>query len=91
MSLPDAMKLLAQQAAFAGATAENVPSPCVSVCRMDGRSGLCEGCLRTLDEIRLWSRASDSEKRAVWAAIAARSAERATTSAAHPDATATLP
>lgn len=36
---------------------------------MDARTGYCEGCLRTLDEIRLWSRASDADKRVVWAAI----------------------
>jgi predicted Fe-S protein YdhL (DUF1289 family) len=36
---------------------------------MDAHSGYCEGCLRTLDEIRLWSVASDADKRAVWAAI----------------------
>ncbi len=27
-----------------------VPSPCISVCRIDPASGLREGCLRTLDE-----------------------------------------
>jgi len=32
----------------------------------------CEGCFRTLDEIRAWSRASDSERRAIWAALLAR-------------------
>lgn len=36
---------------------------------MDAHNGYCEGCLRTLDEIRLWSSASDADKRAVWAAI----------------------
>ena len=29
----------------------SVPSPCINVCKMNERSGLCEGCLRTLDEI----------------------------------------
>ena len=38
------------------AVTEPVPSPCISVCRMDAASGLCEGCLRTLDEIAAWSR-----------------------------------
>ena len=28
-------------------------SPCVNVCEM-GDDGLCEGCLRTLDEIAAW-------------------------------------
>lgn len=49
-----------------------VPSPCVSVCRMDARSGLCEGCFRTLDEIAEWSGASDDEKRAIWGKLLKR-------------------
>lgn len=43
-----------------------VPSPCISVCRMDAASGWCEGCLRTLDEIAAWSVLDDDQKRAVW-------------------------
>jgi predicted Fe-S protein YdhL (DUF1289 family) len=39
---------------------------------MDSRSGLCEGCLRTLDEIAAWSTLEDDDKRAVWALIAQR-------------------
>ena len=46
-----------------------VPSPCTSVCRMDERTGWCEGCGRTLDEIAAWSTMSDDEKRAVWTAL----------------------
>jgi uncharacterized protein len=42
-----------------------VPSPCINVCRMDSASGLCEGCLRTLDEIAAWGAMSDDDKRAV--------------------------
>ncbi len=53
-----------------------VPSPCIDVCRMDATSGLCEGCLRTIDEIAAWSRLSDGDKRAVWAALEARRAVR---------------
>jgi predicted Fe-S protein YdhL (DUF1289 family) len=43
-----------------------VPSPCTSVCRMDARTGLCEGCLRTIDEIIAWSTMVDDRKREVW-------------------------
>jgi predicted Fe-S protein YdhL (DUF1289 family) len=32
---------------------------------MDDRTGLCEGCARTLDEIAAWSAMSDAEKQAV--------------------------
>ena len=54
----------------------DVPSPCNSVCRMNPDSGLCEGCLRTLDEIAAWSVMSDGEKRAVLAQLTARRTPR---------------
>jgi uncharacterized protein len=49
-----------------------VPSPCISVCRMDAAAGWCEGCLRTLDEIAAWSQASEVEKRGVWQQLVKR-------------------
>jgi predicted Fe-S protein YdhL (DUF1289 family) len=52
----------------------SIQSPCISVCRMDARAGLCEGCLRTIDEIAHWSAMDDAQKRAVLAAIAQRRA-----------------
>jgi len=48
------------------------PSPCINVCRMDEATGWCAGCLRTLDEIALWSRLSDADKLAVWDDLAQR-------------------
>jgi hypothetical protein len=39
---------------------------------MDEASGLCTGCLRTLDEIALWSVLDEEDKRAVWASLAQR-------------------
>ena len=48
------------------------PSPCTNVCRIDERSGWCEGCLRTLDEIAAWSTLDDDQQRAVWEALAQR-------------------
>lgn len=49
-----------------------VASPCISVCRMDPQTQLCEGCARTIDEIASWSRYTDAEKNAVWQRIAER-------------------
>ena len=49
-----------------------VASPCNSVCRMDARTGWCEGCLRTIAEIADWATMDDDEKRAVWDALALR-------------------
>ena len=51
---------------------EPVPSPCNGVCRMDARTGWCEGCARTLDEIAGWSTMGDDEKIIVWDELAAR-------------------
>lgn len=49
-----------------------VPTPCINICEMDQASGLCRGCLRTIDEIVSWGQASDEAKRAVWLRIRAR-------------------
>lgn len=38
-----------------------VLSPCIGVCTLDA-SGLCEGCLRTRDEIARWSMMGDAER-----------------------------
>jgi len=51
-----------------------VPSPCISVCRMNADTALCEGCFRTLDEIACWSMLPDAEKQAVWRQIEERAA-----------------
>lgn len=52
--------------------ARPVPSPCISVCRMDAASGLCEGCFRTLDEIAAWGMAPEAQRRALWVELAER-------------------
>jgi predicted Fe-S protein YdhL (DUF1289 family) len=67
------VQFLARQALRVGkGLVGDVPSPCVSVCRMNPASELCEGCFRTLDEIADWSRMDDDGKRAVWRAIGER-------------------
>lgn len=60
----------------AGAEAVGLASPCIDVCRMDAASGLCVGCLRTLDEIAGWAAATDEQKRHILAAVARRRARR---------------
>jgi predicted Fe-S protein YdhL (DUF1289 family) len=40
-------------------------SPCISICRMDEATGWCEGCMRTIDEIAVWSLLDDEERREV--------------------------
>jgi predicted Fe-S protein YdhL (DUF1289 family) len=51
-----------------------IASPCINVCRMDPRSGYCEGCFRTLAEIAAWGGAPDAEKRATLDRVAERAA-----------------
>lgn len=51
-----------------------VPSPCISVCRIDEASGWCSGCQRSLSEIAAWAAMSEADKRAVWAQLGARRA-----------------
>ena len=71
MSLPTPFVTL-QAARRRSGLAPGVPSPCISVCQMDTTSGLCKGCYRTLDEIRLWSQSGDAAKLLVWQQIEAR-------------------
>lgn len=70
----NAPELIASRALLVRASAENIPSPCISVCRMSESTGLCEGCFRTLDEIRQWSELDDPDKRALWLQIEQRAA-----------------
>jgi len=50
-------------------------SPCIRVCTVSGRSGLCEGCGRSLREIAGWSQLSARERDVIMAALPARMAQ----------------
>lgn len=47
-------------------------SPCVKVCVIHPRAGICAGCLRTLDEIGRWSTLTPEERRAIMAVLPER-------------------
>lgn len=49
-----------------------VGSPCIDVCRLNPGSGLCEGCLRSREEIKAWKGMSDSDRLALLEALAQR-------------------
>jgi predicted Fe-S protein YdhL (DUF1289 family) len=49
-----------------------IATPCVQVCIVDGASGLCLGCFRTLSEIGAWSGLGDASRAAVMAQLPAR-------------------
>jgi prolyl-tRNA editing enzyme YbaK/EbsC (Cys-tRNA(Pro) deacylase)/predicted Fe-S protein YdhL (DUF1289 family) len=67
-----AIKTIAARAVAVRAMSTDIPSPCVSVCRMDTGSGLCEGCFRTIDEISQWSRSDDAAKKMMWLNVSHR-------------------
>lgn len=49
-----------------------IATPCVKVCIVDGASGLCLGCFRSLQEIGGWSALTDDQRAAVMADLPAR-------------------
>ena len=92
---PNALKNAAARQALqsrvrrALATEGPVPSPCVSVCRMDSAAGLCTGCLRSLDEITGWSALDDRGRRGIWLQLSQRA--QAAQAGNAPDPGASLP
>jgi predicted Fe-S protein YdhL (DUF1289 family) len=49
-----------------------IATPCIGVCVIDGESGLCLGCQRTLAEIARWAGFSDAARADIMAGLAAR-------------------
>ena len=47
-------------------------SPCINICQIDTKSGLCTGCLRTLDEIASWASYSEAKRNQILAELANR-------------------
>ena len=67
-----AARRLADRVQAALAQTHDLPSPCVSVCRMQASQDLCHGCFRQLNEIAAWGTMDDAAKRAVWTLIGQR-------------------
>jgi hypothetical protein len=60
-----------------------IQTPCVKICTLDARAGLCLGCGRTVDEIAHWGSMDASERARVMAELPTRLTTR---SAAKPAA-----
>ena len=65
-------QLLAEAGYFAPDSDEGVPSPCIAVCRMSADNSHCEGCFRTIAEIRAWASAEPEQRLAIWRQLAQR-------------------
>lgn len=44
-----------------------IESPCIKICVIHPETRLCTGCLRSIDEIGIWSQLSDNARSAVMA------------------------
>ncbi|KPA89636.1 DUF1289 domain-containing protein [Pseudomonas fuscovaginae] len=51
-----------------------VPSPCVSLCRLDEQK-ICIGCFRHVEDIREWRSADDERRRVICAQARTRKAQ----------------
>lgn len=49
-----------------------ISSPCIKVCAVSGKTGLCIGCGRTLAEIAGWGGMSEAERKAIMAQLPGR-------------------
>ena len=51
-----------------------IVTPCIKVCTVDGASGLCFGCARSMNEIARWSVMTAAERDTVMAELPGRRA-----------------
>ncbi len=49
-----------------------IATPCVKICVVDGESGLCMGCYRTLAEVAAWASLDDATRAAIIADLRTR-------------------
>jgi uncharacterized protein len=49
-----------------------IETPCVKICVLDPKSGLCRGCGRNVDEIARWGRLSSEERLKIMSELAGR-------------------
>ena len=69
LSRQEALQSLKVRANSVSMAGEDIPTPCISVCRVNADNGLCEGCFRTLGEISAWGRSTAANKRELWKTI----------------------
>ncbi len=56
-----------------------IESPCVNICTLDARSGLCLGCGRSIDEISRWSTMDAAERARIMGELPSRLSAKAVT------------
>lgn len=54
-----------------------IKSPCISVCAMHEQTGFCQGCYRTIDEIKAWWDMGQEEQKSLLAELEERQLQQA--------------
>jgi len=49
-----------------------ISTPCIKICTMDPRAGICAGCGRSLEEIARWGGMTESERQRIMQLLPAR-------------------
>ena len=49
-----------------------IETPCVKICTLDARAGMCLGCGRSIDEIANWTAMSSAERVRIMGELPAR-------------------
>jgi predicted Fe-S protein YdhL (DUF1289 family) len=55
-----------------------IDSPCVKICVIHPQARLCTGCLRSIDEITMWSKLTPDARRAIMQELPERAGQIAT-------------
>ncbi|MBR3369254.1 MAG: DUF1289 domain-containing protein [Rhodobacteraceae bacterium] len=53
-------------------TRNEIESPCINICVIHPEARLCTGCLRSIDEITMWSRMEPHARQAIMAELPSR-------------------
>ena len=57
---------------------EDIVSPCIGVCAINDSNGFCQGCYRSVEEIREWWNMTDEERDKVMGALDQRLLDNST-------------
>ncbi len=49
-----------------------IETPCIKVCKIVQRTGICRGCYRTVPEIKAWKTATVEQRQAILATLPER-------------------
>ncbi len=49
-----------------------IATPCIKVCVVDGESGLCLGCFRSLQEVAAWQKLTEADRSSIMAELPSR-------------------